>query len=51
VTLADLYVVPIIFYLKLTPEGELLAPHRGLEAWWQAMSERRSVKVTAPNLG
>jgi glutathione S-transferase len=51
VTLADLYVVPIIFYLKLTPEAELLAPHRGLEAWWQAMSERRSVKVTAPNLG
>lgn len=51
VTLADLYLVPIIFYLKLTPESELLAPHRGLDAWWHAMTERRSVKVTAPHLG
>ncbi|HEX7838337.1 MAG TPA: glutathione S-transferase family protein [Kofleriaceae bacterium] len=51
VSLADLYLVPIIFYLKLTPEAELLAPHKGLEAWWQAMSERKSTKVTAPNLG
>lgn len=51
VSLADLYLVPIIFYLKLTPEGELMAPHAGLEAWWQAMSERSSTRVTAPNLG
>jgi glutathione S-transferase len=51
VSLADLYLVPIVFYLKLTPEGELLAPHRGLEAWWRTMSDRKSVKVTAPNLG
>ena len=47
----DLYLVPIIFYLKLTPEGELLAPHKGLAAWWEAMSERKSVQATAPNLG
>jgi glutathione S-transferase len=46
VTLADLYLVPIIFYLKLTPEGELLAPHKGLNQWWQAMNERKSVKNT-----
>lgn len=51
VSLADLYLVPIVFYLKLTPEGELLAPHRGLEAWWRTMSDRKSVKITAPNLG
>jgi glutathione S-transferase len=51
VTLADLYLVPIIFYLKLTPESEIMQPFRGLEMWWQAMSERKSVKVTAPNLG
>ena len=51
VSLADLYLVPIIFYLKLTPEGELLAPHKGLAAWWEAMSDRKSVKATAPNLG
>jgi hypothetical protein len=40
-----------VFYLKLTPEKELLAPHRGLEAWWNAMSERPSVQKTAPPLG
>jgi glutathione S-transferase len=51
VSLADLYVVPILFYLKLTPEKELLTPHKGLEAWWHAMSERPSVQKTAPNLG
>lgn len=51
VSLADLYLVPIIFYLKLTPEGGLLALRKGLEAWWQAMAERGSVKATAPNLG
>jgi glutathione S-transferase len=51
VSLADLYLVPILFYLKLTPEKELLAPHKGLDAWWHAMSECKSVKATAPNLG
>jgi glutathione S-transferase len=51
VSLADVYLVPIIFYLKLTPEGELLAPHKGLEAWWHAMAERKSTKATAPNFG
>jgi glutathione S-transferase len=50
-SLADLYLVPIIFYLKLTPEGEIMAPFRGLDMWWQLMSERKSIKTTAPNLG
>jgi glutathione S-transferase len=50
-SLADLYVVPILFYFRMTPEKELLAPHKGLEAWWQTMAERPSVKKTAPNLG
>jgi len=51
VSLADLYLVPILFYLKLTPEGELLAPLEGLTAWWEAMTDRKSVKTTAPDLG
>jgi glutathione S-transferase len=50
-SLADLYLVPIVFYLKLTPEGEIMAPFKGLEMWWHAMTERNSVKATAPNLG
>jgi glutathione S-transferase len=50
-SLADLYLVPILFYFRMTPEKELLAPHKGLEAWWQTMAERPSVAKTAPNLG
>ena len=51
ISLADLYLLPILFYVRMTPEKELLAPHKGLEAWWQAMAERPSVVKTAPNLG
>jgi glutathione S-transferase len=51
VSLADLYLFPIVFYLKLTPEAELLAPHKGLDAWWNAMAERASARNTAPSLG
>ena len=50
-SLADLYVVPILFYLKMTPEKELLAPHKGLETWWTTMSERPSFQKTVPKLG
>ena len=51
VSLADLYLVPILFYLRLTPEKTLLAPHEGLAAWWETMSQRPSVAKTAPHLG
>jgi glutathione S-transferase len=50
-SLADLYVVPILFYLRMTPERELMTPYRGLETWMQRMTERPSFKRTAPNLG
>ena len=50
-SLADLYLVPILFYVRMTPEKELLAPHKRLEAWWQTMAERPSTVKTAPNLG
>jgi glutathione S-transferase len=51
VSLADVYLLPILFYVRMTPEKELLAPHKGLEAWWQTMAERPSARKTAPNLG
>jgi glutathione S-transferase len=50
-SLADLYLVPILFYFRMTPEKELLAPHKGLDAWWNMMAERPSAQNTAPNLG
>ena len=51
VSLADLYVAPIIAYLSLTPEAKLLAAHKGLSAWWEAMTQRSSFKATQPNFG
>lgn len=50
-SLADLYVVPVIFYLMLVPEKTLMAPHKGLSAWWDAMNQRSSVKKTEPSFG
>jgi glutathione S-transferase len=51
ISLADLYVFPIIFYLMMTPEKSLVASRRGLSAWWEAMSQRSSVKKTQPDFG
>jgi glutathione S-transferase len=51
VSLADLYLLPIVFYLQMTPEKSLLEPRKGLTAWWESMSQRSSVKKTQPNLG
>ena len=51
VSLADLYVAPILFYFKMTPEKELMAPHKGLEAWWNTMTQRPSFQKTVPKLG
>lgn len=51
VSLADLYLAPILFYLGLTPEGSLVAEHQGLAGWWAALQQRSSYKKTQPNLG
>jgi glutathione S-transferase len=49
VSLADLYLMPIVFYLLKTPEGgPLLAPHRALQRWWEAMLARPSAAETEP---
>lgn len=50
-SLADLFLFPIIFYLQLMPEKSLLEARKGLNAWFEAMSQRSSAKKTQPNLG
>ena len=51
-SLADLFVAPGYGYLTATPEAaELLAPHPGLQRWWERMSARSSMAKTAPRLG
>jgi glutathione S-transferase len=51
-TLADLLLAPIVFYLPLFPEGKtLLAGAPNVARAHAAMAERESFKATAPKLG
>lgn len=47
-SLADLYVVPVLHYLAMTPERRLLERTPRLAAWWGRMGERASVRDTVP---
>jgi glutathione S-transferase len=48
-TLADLYLVPILYYLGLTPEGQgALERCPAIQAWQARMVERPSVRATVP---
>jgi glutathione S-transferase len=48
-TLADLYLAPIMAYLSMTPEGEqLLAECPNLTRWWDAIQTRSSFQQTPP---
>ena len=50
-SLADLFLAPVMFYVGLTPEGEkLLSGRTHLAAWNQRMSERESFVSTLPPL-
>ncbi len=49
VSLADLMVIPLLFYFARVPEGEApLAEHPGLQAWMKRMEGRQSFQVTKP---
>jgi len=51
VSLADLFLVPILFYVKLQPEGgPMLARHKALAAWFDRMAARPSFGATMPEL-
>ena len=48
-TLADLYLLPMVAYVKQTPEGgPLVAKAKNLSAFLDRHTERESFKVTAP---
>ena len=51
-SLADYMVLPVLHYLKMTPEGEtLLAPRADLARWQAAIDERESAVATVPAFG
>ena len=49
-TLADIHLGPIMFYVSLTPEKERLIKGATAE-WWQRISGVESFKATEPDLG
>ena len=51
-SLADYFVLPLLHYLKMTPEGEtLLAPRANLARWQAAIDELESAVETLPRFG
>jgi glutathione S-transferase len=50
VSLADLMVIPLLYYFSRLPDGAApLAEHPGLRAWIARMAERQSFQVTKPS--
>lgn len=48
-TLCDLFLLPLTFWLEVTPEGKAALPKRAaLVRWAGAMNERESAKATVP---
>ena len=50
-SLADLYLAPIVFYVSLTPDKQALFDIDGFADWWTKMQALQSYKETEPNLG
>ena len=50
-SLADLYLAPIAFYLSLTPDKDAVFNVPGFDEWWAAIQALPSYTSTAPNLG
>jgi len=50
-SLADLYLAPIAFYLSLTPDKARLFDVPGFADWWTRIQSLKSYQDTQPNLG
>ena len=50
-SLADLFLAPVVFYVSLTPDMAGLLEVPGLADWWARMQGLRSFQATQPNLG
>jgi glutathione S-transferase len=48
-TLADLYVAPMLDYFLTVPEGlEAFSKILNLQEWWRRLRNRKSIQVTRP---
>ncbi len=48
-SLADLYLAPIAFYISLTPDAERVFAADGFADWWQAIQALPSFQATPPS--
>ena len=50
-SLADLYLAPIVFYVALTPDRDVVLDVDGFADWWKKIQALRSFRETQPDLG
>ncbi len=50
-SLADLYLAPVAFYVSLTPDKDALFGVEGFGDWWAKIQALQSFKDTQPDLG
>ncbi|BDT69938.1 hypothetical protein os1_41300 [Comamonadaceae bacterium OS-1] len=50
-SLADLYLAPIVFYVSLTPDAATVCNIPGFADWWTQVQALKSYQDTVPNLG
>ena len=50
-SLADLYLAPILFYVALTPDAPALLEVDGVGDWWRRTQALESFRATQPDLG
>ncbi len=52
ITLADLWLAPVLAYFRMVPEGQAaMAARAGLAAWFERIAARPSFQKTIPKLG
>jgi glutathione S-transferase len=50
-SLADLFLAPIVFYVSLTPDKDAIFNVEGFSDWWGRVQELESFKTTPPSPG
>ena len=50
-SLADLFLAPILFYVSLTPDRDAIFGAEGFAEWWDRVEALPSYRATQPNLG
>ena len=51
ISLGDYFLAPIMFYVSLTPDADVLLEVPGVSEWWAAIQDVETFKATEPDLG